>query len=143
VPHQYPVELILLREFAARLAMPVAVFDLEGRLVYLNPATEALFGVDFASLGELSLADALAIAQRTDADGAPIPADLIPVGVTLGHGEPLQASSSIRDPMGRHHRLATTIPLQGQGDRSWGPCRSSGRWRTSRAGRSGSPGPPE
>jgi hypothetical protein len=112
----YPLELILLRQFAARLTTPVALFDMDGWLIYLNPAAEAVFGVDFADLGELSLEQALAIAQPKDVHGAPMTPDTVPVGIALGQGRPEARTVSIRDPRGRLHRLGTTtIPVQSYG----------------------------
>src|SRR5918912_119926 len=100
----YPLELILLRQFAACLTTPVGLFDIDGRLIYLNPAAEAAFGVDFANLGELSLADALAIAQPEDVHGTPMTPDTVPVGIALGQGRPGGGTFSIRDLCGRLHR---------------------------------------
>ena len=113
---QHPVELILLRQLVARLSTPVALFDMDGRLIYLNPAAEAVFGVDFAAIGELSLEQALAIAQPTDVHGDPMTPDTVPVGKTLGEGRPELRTVSIRDLQGRVHRLGTTtVPIQGHG----------------------------
>src|SRR5207302_42628 len=85
---QHPVELILLRQVAARLGTPVSLFDMQGRLIYLNPAAEVLFGVEFACIGELSLEEALAIAQPTDVHGAPMTPETVPVGRAVGEGRP-------------------------------------------------------
>jgi PAS domain-containing protein len=112
---QHPVELILLRQVAARLTTPVALFDMDGRLIYLNPAAEVAFGIAFADIGELSLDQVLAIAQPTDVHGAPMTPDTVPVGKTLGEGRPELGTVLIRDLQGRLHRLGTTtIPVQGQ-----------------------------
>ena len=121
VARQHPLELILLRQFAARLRTPAALFDRRGRLIYLNPAAEAMFGVDFAGLGELSLEQALSIAQPTDVDGDPMNPLTVPVGKALGEGRPEMGTVSIRDTHGRLHRLrTTTIPVQGQGKALFG-----------------------
>ena len=118
---QQPVELILLRQFAARLNTPTALFDREGRLIYLNPAAERAFGVEFASIGELSLEQILAITQPTDVHGAPLTADTLPVGKAIGPGQPELGTISIHDLDGRVHRLGTTtIPVQGLGDVLYG-----------------------
>jgi len=47
-----PIELILLRQLASRLPLPVALVDAQGVLVYFNPAGERLLAVDYAALGE-------------------------------------------------------------------------------------------
>jgi PAS domain-containing protein len=113
---QHPLELILLRQFAAHLSTPVALFDRDRRLIFLNRAAETALGVDFAALGELSLEQALAIAQPTDDEGAPMTAETVPVGRTLCGGRPALGTVSIRDRHGRVHRLGTTtVPVQGPG----------------------------
>ena len=118
---QHPVELILLRQFAARLTTPTALFDRDGLLIYLNPAAEHMFGIDFASIGELSLQQVLAIAQPTDVHGAPLTPDTLPVGKTLGEGTPELRTVAIRDLDGQLHRLGTTtIPVHGLGGSLYG-----------------------
>ena len=106
----------MLRQFATCLTTPVALFDMDRRLIYLNPAAEAVFGVDFVDLGELSLEEALAIAQPKDVNGASMTPDTIPVGIALGQGRPERGTFSVRDPCGRLHWVGTTtIPVQGYG----------------------------
>jgi PAS domain-containing protein len=118
---QHPIELILLRQLAARLTTPIALFDRDGRLIYINPAAEVAFGVDFAAMGEVPLERAFAIARPTDDHGAPMTPDTAPVGKALGEGRPEVGTVSIRDPQGRFHRLRTmTIPIQGQGGALFG-----------------------
>jgi PAS domain-containing protein len=135
----YPLELILLRQFAACLTTPVALFDMDRRLIYLNPAAEAVFGVDFADLGELSLKEALAIAQPKDVHGARLTPDTVPVGIALGQGRPEAGTVSIRDPRGRLHRLGTTtIPVRGYGGAFFGAM--SIFWKLEEVGRVASGG---
>jgi PAS domain-containing protein len=53
-PHAKHLVLILAREFAAELAVPVVVNDADGRLVYFNEAAEEVLGRSFAESGELA-----------------------------------------------------------------------------------------
>jgi PAS domain S-box-containing protein len=108
-----------LRQLAARLTTPVALFDVDGLLIYLNPAAEVLFGVDFARLGVLSLEQALAIARPKDLNGDAVTVDS--VRRTVGEGRPHVTTVSIRDPHGRiHHLESTTVPVRGQGGTLFG-----------------------
>jgi hypothetical protein len=94
---------------------------MDGRLIYLNPAAEVAFGVDFADIGELSLEQALAIAQPTDLEGAPMTPDTVPIGKTLDDCQPGLGTVLVCDPQGRLHRLGTTtVPVQGQGGTLFG-----------------------
>ena len=59
-PVQRPIELILLRQLASYLDMPIFVVDAEGRLVYYNEPAEPLLGVRFDEVGVMETADWLA-----------------------------------------------------------------------------------
>jgi PAS domain-containing protein len=114
--HQRPIELILLRELARRLSTPVTLYNANWRLVYLNPAAEALFALDYEELGEITLAEAMAIMRPTDINGAPITAEHMPVGIALRQQQAQQANIWVHDAGGVAHRVAiTSIPLRGQG----------------------------
>ena len=98
------------------MVTPVTIYDASGRLAYLNPAAEALLAFDFEELGEISLDEAVAIMRPTDANGAPIPAELMPVGIALSQHQAQQANIWVHDTRGVAHRIAnTSIPLRGQG----------------------------
>jgi len=114
--HQRPIELILLRELARRLATPVTLYDAHGRLAYLNRAAEALFGLNFEELGEISLEEAVALIRPTDANGVPLRAEQMPTGVVPRKPQAPQANLWVHDQNGRAQRVATTsISLRGQG----------------------------
>jgi PAS domain-containing protein len=49
--------LIRAREVAANLSLPVSLLDSEGNLVFFNEAAEAMHGVAFEEVGELSAAE--------------------------------------------------------------------------------------
>jgi PAS domain-containing protein len=52
-PQPKHLVLILAREFAAELAVPVLLNDADGRLIYFNEAAEEVLGRSFAESGEL------------------------------------------------------------------------------------------
>jgi PAS domain-containing protein len=115
-PRQRPIELILLRELARRLAMPVTLYDADQRLVYLNPAAEALLAAGREKLEETSLDDMMDFLRPTDAYGAPIPAERMPIGVALTEERGQHGNLWIHDAQGVAHWMAnTSIPLRGQG----------------------------
>ena len=63
---QLPVELILVRQLAHGLAVPTFVVDAAGDRVFVNEAAEALLGLDFEDVGQVSFADwTTAFASRT------------------------------------------------------------------------------
>jgi PAS domain-containing protein len=52
---QLPIELVLLRQVASYLDLPVFLINAEGDLVYFNEPAEPLLGWRFDEVGELSM----------------------------------------------------------------------------------------
>jgi PAS domain-containing protein len=103
------------------MSTPITLYDANGRLAYLNRAAEALFAVDFEELGEISLDEAVAIIRPTDAQGTPITAAQMPMGIALGQYRAQQANMWVHDRRGVAHWVAnTSIPLRGQGGHDLG-----------------------
>ena len=111
-----PIELILLRQLARRLPMPVALVDARGNLIYVNPAAERLLGLQQAELGEYPTGRLSELLDPRRPDGSPMPAQDIPIVVALHDRRPQQASMIIHGSDGTPHRITTTaVPLDGQG----------------------------
>ena len=55
VRRQKSLVLILAREFASQLAMPMFVADGDGTLIFYNEAAEHVLGRSFAEVGELTV----------------------------------------------------------------------------------------
>jgi PAS domain-containing protein len=112
---QKPIELILLRELASRLAMAVVLFDANRKLVYLNEAAEKLFAVRFEDLGERPQTEITDLIRPFDADGNPIPAERMPSGVALIGRRPQHTTIWMHDFQGGAHFCAVTgLPLDTQ-----------------------------
>jgi PAS domain-containing protein len=112
---QKSIELILLRELASRLALPVALFDAARRLVYLNRPAEELFAFRFAEVGEISQRAFIAMIRPTEDDGTPIPAEQMPSGVALNWRRPKHDDMWVFDTRGGAHWIVVTgLPLDAQ-----------------------------
>jgi PAS domain-containing protein len=115
-PAQRPIELILLRQLASYLDMPIFVVDAEGRLVYYNEPAEPLLGVRFDEVGVMETADWLAAFRPGGEAGAVLPADQVPILIALRERRPVHSElwisglDGVRRPIG-----ATALPLVGQG----------------------------
>jgi PAS domain-containing protein len=115
-PTQRPIELILLRQLASYLDMPIFVVDADGRLVFYNEPAEALLGVRFDEVGVMEAADWLAAFRPGDEAGAMLPIDQVPLLVALQERRPVHSElwisglDGVRRPIG-----ATAFPLVGQG----------------------------
>ena len=113
---QRPIELILLRQVASYLDMPIFVVDAEGRLVYYNEPAEPLLGVRFDDVGMMEMADWLAAFRPAGQSGALLPADEVPLVVALRERRPVHCDLSISGLDGVRRQIgATAFPLNGQG----------------------------
>lgn len=111
-----PIELILLKQLASRMPMPVVLVDADGVLVYFNPATERMLGYDPADYPELPIAALRELGDPRDADNNPLPVERMPISVALHERRPQQGTLIVHGTDGRPHRIVTTaIPLDGQG----------------------------
>jgi PAS domain-containing protein len=67
---QQEIEMILVRQLASYLAMPIFVVDPQGTLVFYNEPAELLLGRRFEETGEMSIADRCpSVAPRLDVRG--------------------------------------------------------------------------
>jgi len=111
-----PIELILLRQLASRLPLPVALVDAQGVLVYFNPAGERLLAIDHAALGEYPISRFDELLDPRQPDGSPMRAQDMPIAVALHERRPQQARMIIHGTDGTpHHIVTSAVPLDGQG----------------------------
>jgi len=111
-----PIELILLRQLASRLPLPVSLVDAQGILVYINPAAERLLDLDYAALGEYPISRFDELLDPRRPDGSPMRAQDMPIAVALHERRPQQARMILHGSDGTPHQIVTTaVPLDGQG----------------------------
>ena len=118
---QQAVELILMRQLASYLAMPIMLFDPDGNTLFYNEPAEAILGRRFDETGEIPLEDWYREFELTDEGGTALPLEARPLVIAL---QKLQAAHSSlwigsRD-HGRRRIEATAFPLIGQGGRHLG-----------------------
>jgi len=115
------VELILLRQLASQLAMPIIVVDPRGDLLYFNEAAEAILGRRFDEIGEIRRGEWSAHFQPTDEQGQPIKAEDQLLAIATDRGVPAHSTYWIRGLDGVRRRIeGTSFPLVGQNDRQLG-----------------------
>ena len=113
---QLPIELILLRQVASYLDLPVFLVDSDGRLVYFNEPAEPMLGLRFDEVGELSMVDWLASFRPAGGDGITLATDDVPLVIALREGRPVHKRLVIAGLDGVQRAIETTaIPLRGQG----------------------------
>lgn len=108
------IEMVLLKQVASYLAMPIFVVDAEGSLVYYNEPAEELLGHRYEETGQLSL-ELWGRLSPTDAQGEPLPPERLPVAVAIREHRPTQDTFWISGLDGVTRRITiTAIPLNGR-----------------------------
>ena len=118
---QKPIELILTRQLATYLAMPVFIVDPTGTLVFYNEPAERILGRRFEETGEMPVEEWSTVFAPTDDHGAPIPPETLPLRVTLTEHRPSSAVFWITGFDGVRRRIETiAIPLLAAAGRDLG-----------------------
>lgn len=118
---QKEVEVILTRQLASYLVMPIFIVDPAGNLLYYNEPAEVILSHRFEETGEMPVAEWSTIFEPTDASGAPVPAQELPLVIALRERRPAHKDFWIRGLDGkRRHLGVTAVPLVGQAERFLG-----------------------
>lgn len=118
---QKDIELILLRQWASYLAMPIWIMGEDGSLLYYNEPAEAILGLRFDESGEMPLAELSRIFETRTADDAPVAAEDLPIGVALIQRRPAHRRIRVRALDGQWRTIdITAFPIEGQSGRHLG-----------------------
>ena len=111
---QKSLVLILAREFASNLAMPIYIADADETLVYFNEPAERIAGRSFAETGEMPVRHWTRLLVPRGADGAELSREEMPGGIAFIERRPAHASMRITGLDGTEREVATTaLPLLG------------------------------
>lgn len=109
-----PIEMILFRQLAATLALPVWLLDPEGELVFFNEAAERILGRRFQESDQLHVSDMAGAFGMTLPDGSPLPPDELVAAFRAALSHPLHRAMGFNSIDGRHHGIeVTAFPLVG------------------------------
>jgi PAS domain-containing protein len=118
---QQPIELILTRQWASYLAVPVWVMSESGDLLYYNEPAEAVVGRRYDEAGEMPVEELARIFKTTAMDGSPIAAEDLPLNIALTERRPAHMALRLQGLDGVWRDIeATAFPLEGQGGRHLG-----------------------
>jgi PAS domain-containing protein len=118
---QQEIEVILTRHLASYLAIPIFLVDPEGNLIYYNEPAEGILGRRFEETGEVHVGVWSTVFTPTDANGAPLPPESLPLVIALTKRRPDHRSFWIRGLDGKkRHIEVTALPLIGQTGRILG-----------------------
>ena len=93
---QKPIELILARQLATNLAMPVFLVEADGTLVFYNEPAERVLGMRFDATGEMPASEWATCWTPTDREGAALPPERVPLAIALAERRPAVGLLSIR-----------------------------------------------
>jgi PAS domain-containing protein len=118
---QQAIEVILMRQLASYLAMPIFLVDPAGNLLFYNEPAEALLGHRYEETGGVPFAEWARIFQPTSEDGSPLPSEALPLVIALQQHRATHLAFQIRGLDGVVRKIeATAFPLEGQGGRHLG-----------------------
>lgn len=115
------IEVILTRQLADSLAMPIFIVDPAGNLIFYNEPAEQILGRRFDETGELPVSEWTSAFVPQDESGNRLPSDKLPLVIALQEQRPAHASFWIRGLDRVSRKIAVTaFPLIGSGARKLG-----------------------
>lgn len=116
MPSPKPIQLILARQLASSLAMPILIMDREGTLVFYNEPAEAILDLRFDETGEMSADEWGSLIAVADNARRRIAPENHPTMLALSERKPINRTiwMQCRNREWRHVNI-TAIPLIGEG----------------------------
>lgn len=114
----HPIELILLKQWASYIAIPMWITDAAGNLLFYNEPAESILGHRFEEAGEINAEELAETYTTRDLDDSPLLAKELPIVVALVEGVPAYRKLKIRGLDGSWRTIeVSAIPIIGEGKR--------------------------
>lgn len=118
---QQPIELILLKQWATYIAVPIWIMDAEGNLVFYNEPAESVLGERFDEAGEIHAADLAERFETRGLDGEPLENKELPIVIALTEHHPAHRALQARTLDGSWTEIeVSAIPIEGEAGRHLG-----------------------
>ena len=118
---QREIEIILLRQWASHMSLPIWIAGLDGDLLYYNEPAEALLGVRYDEAGIMPMSELTKTFQIETEDGSPMHPGELPLAIALEHGRPSHARLRYCGLDGSWRDVeVTAFPFEGEGRRPLG-----------------------
>jgi PAS domain-containing protein len=85
---QRAIEIVLIRQLASYLAVPILIVDRDLDLLFFNEPAEPILGRRFEETGEIGRGEWSRLFQLADIDGVPIPRQDQPLAVAVDRNQP-------------------------------------------------------
>ena len=111
----YEIEIILNRQLADCLSIPIFITDTFGNLIFYNEPAEIILGSSFEETGEMPVATWATVFKPLDEDGKPLPPESLPLVKTLNDCYPHHKSFWIESIKGKSQKISvTSYPILGR-----------------------------
>ncbi len=118
---QKEIELILARQLASYLVMPIFIVDPKGTLIYYNEPAEGILGRHFEETGEMPVEEWSTLFNPTDENDKPLAPELLPLVIALTQHRPAHRDMWIQGLDGVRRLIeVTAFPINGQAERYLG-----------------------
>lgn len=118
---QQEIEVILARQLAEYLAMPIFIVDPEGDLLYYNEPAESVLGSRYDETGPMDAADWSTVFKPVDKKGNPVRPEDLPLMIAMTKHHPAHSSFWIQGLDGALRQIeVTAFPLIAQAQRFLG-----------------------
>jgi len=118
---QREIEVILTRQLASYLRLPIFIVDPHGTLIFYNEPAEAILGHRFDETGEMPAHEWSSAYTATDGGNEPIAPERLPLMIVLRQHRPAHSRLLIRDRDGDRHLIeVTAFPLDDHAGRLLG-----------------------
>jgi PAS domain-containing protein len=104
----YEIEIILNRQLADCLSIPVFITDTSGNLIFYNEAAEEILGKRFEETGEMPVEEWSTVFKPLDKKGNPLPPEELPLVRTLKEELPHHKSFIIESLKGQLQNISVT-----------------------------------
>lgn len=110
----HPIEIILTRQLAEYLSVPLLLVDSTGELLFYNEPAESILGRRFEDTGPMSAEEWSSMVTAVDDQGEPVAPDELPLMTTLSTHLPAHRRLRLVDGERRWRAIeATAIPIAG------------------------------
>jgi len=111
----YEIEIILNRQLADTLSIPVFITDTNGNLIFYNEPAEEILGKRFEETGEMPVGEWATVFKPMDDEGIILPPDELPLVKTLRDAYPYHKTFWIESLTGKNQKISvTSYPIIGR-----------------------------
>ena len=117
----YEIEIILNRQLADCLSIPVFITDIKGTLIYYNEPAEIILGTRYDETGEMPVEMWSTVFKPIDESGNALPPDELPLVKTLKNCKPYHKTFRIESLEGKLEEISvTSYPILGRASKFLG-----------------------